>query len=789
MDGVFHEEEVLFALKELVQGRILKIENEYFIDVDTPAFGIRRINLSTITLCVLNSVFVSEAPESETVIRLLIENSISQLFIAVGLSAKNPLIALGEMAECFYSIRLPGTLREWMCGRRHARTLRPEALLRRHLQMRERLTDLGNFKQHARRIRSNQYLIDALNQACDKQNNFDSNVLRMKKLASVLEGLSGTFLSLADNVMVQYAWFLSTKCPKIKSPSSVRTHFYVIKPLVQNICLDIEELDELATIDWLEVSTTFLSDATDERKVASLNYLLRLFKQPEIKSLKKDEARSSRTYVDYPSTAEIELAINLIIKDINLSEYQMLAALMLKLMSHLPLRAEDVASLRICDVFIGELPFIVITSASTGSRKSENANRVLFLTDLDLIHQLKVLQQLRVSMSKVEQPTTSLFGSSEKLTSFEGTEELLSIISNALRCASGSSFVRPHSLRSKYLSEKFSEALMPKNTPSDALQQRNILYALATIAGHADPDVTVKNYVCDFNHIRRSWVDRLVLDGLKLSPNFIASVSTISYEAARKRLQRSSLIGDLIKNFQLGVTDQLKTRIFDMMQSHQLVDFEYALSTEKESVVLEIQAAQFLSCLLLGMERAAAAAYLNTPNLLPYEIESNLNIFIAYKGTKFFTKLRIDYERFKLGEGFVSLSQHFGLNINDSVHAAQLLRLIPLQMEKPWTVNIKDISFILEFIAPRLQCADFNLTVLIPDINSQENQERISQLYRLGVRRVEEKSRRNFSARDQLMILFRKTGISHQSNLDQKISNFEINIFMLSVLIKHKIQG
>ena len=110
-------------------------------------------------------------------------------------------------------------------------------------------------------------------------------------------------------------------------------------------------------------------------------------------------------------------------------------------------------------------------------------------------------------------------------------------------------------------------------------------------------------------------------------------------------------------------------------------------------------------------------------------------------------------------------------------------------MEKPWPANIKDITFILEFIAPKLQLAGFNLTVLIPDIDAHKNQETTTQLNRLGVRRVDKNSRRNFSARDQLMILFRKTGISHQSNLDQKITNFEINIFMLSVLIKHKLQG
>ena len=344
----------------------------------------------------------------------------------------------------------------------------------------------------------------------------------------------------------------------------------------------------------------------------------------------KDEARASRTYVDCPSSAEIELAIKLIIENTNLGEYQKLAALILKLMAYLPLRAEDVVSLRVCDVFIGEPSLIVITSASTGSRKSHNANRVLFLTDSGLINQLKVLQNIRRSISEGENTLTSLFGSSEVLKSFEGTEELLSIIADALRCASGSNFVRPHSLRSKFLSDNFREALMPQSTPISALRQRNVIYELCVIAGHADPDVSVKNYVCDFNLIRRSWVDRLILDELKPSAHFLASITTVSYEAIRKRMQKNFSIADLNTNFQSEVTPKLKVRIHDLLQLHNMDVFEYVLSTEKDSIALEIQSAKFLACLLLGMEKNAAAAYVNIQNLVLKEIEINFNICVAH---------------------------------------------------------------------------------------------------------------------------------------------------------------
>lgn len=792
MDGVIHEEEVLFAVRELVQGRIIKIENEYFVDVDTPLLGIRRINLSNITLCVLNSIALSAEPLSEIELQLQIENSVNQLLAVVNLRENNSLLMLVKMAEDFYSIRVPGVLREWMCGRQHARTLRHEALLRHKLQLKERLSDLGNIKQHSRRIRSNQILINALNEACDKENNKDSNLLRMKKLASTLEGVNGNFFSLADNVMVQYAWFLTTKCPKIKSPSSVRTHFYVVKPLIQNICLYLDDLEELNVIDWSEVTTDFISTYPEDRNISSVNYLLRLFNQPEIKSLKKDEARASRKYSDYPSSLEIALAIKLINDNSHLSEYQKLAALMLKLMEHLPLRAEDVAFLRVSDVFIGKRSFIVVTSASTGSKKSDNANRVLFLSDPDLTNQLETLQKNRAILSSVKSKRTSLFGNSEVLKSFEGTEELLFIVADALRCSTGSNFVRPHGLRTKYLSDHFRGALLPQITSLDALRQRNILYELSVNAGHADPDVSVKNYVCEFNQIRRGWVDRLILDELKLNAYFLTSITSLGYEAARKRLQRNFSMTDLNDIFQSKVTPQLKMRIHDLVKSNDMFAFEYKLSTRNNPVDNQIQATQFLACVLLGMSWDAAAAYVNIPKFMPHCIESNLKIFSAHRGGGFFTGLRVDYQRFKVGETFVNLSQHFGLWKIDPIQSAQLLKLIPLQVEKPWSANINDIPYILDFISPKLQKAGFILTVLIPAIKTPEDDEKKSSLERferLGVRRVEILPRRQFSSKDKQMILFRKAGNVVQSNLDQKITNFEINIFMLSFLMKHHTQG
>ena len=116
-----------------------------------------------------------------------------------------------------------------MCGRQHARTLRPEALWRHKYNLKERLSNLGNEKHSTIKSRSNKAIIDELTKACDQNDGRKSNALRMRNLSIVLEALIGSFSLLSDNILAQYTKFLSADCPKIKSPSTVLTHFSKIK--------------------------------------------------------------------------------------------------------------------------------------------------------------------------------------------------------------------------------------------------------------------------------------------------------------------------------------------------------------------------------------------------------------------------------------------------------------------------------------------------------------------------------------------------------------------------------
>jgi hypothetical protein len=591
------------------------------------------------------------------------------------------------------------------------------------------------------------------------------------------------FLYIADNLLNDYALFLSTSCPLIKSPSTVQKYFYVVKPLVIQVCSEIDDEEELATFDWTDAVTEFASKFNDESSLSSINYFLRMLQLPEIKSLKKDEARASRSYADQPSKNEVETAIRIIEMDESLSEYQKRSMLMLRLMNHLPLRAEDVAHLRICDIWLGDSSFIVLTNASSGTKKSKNGNRVLFITDSILIGQLGKLLDLRRGMVKKSYSEISLFGSSNDLESFEGTDELLDIVAKALRCATGAKTVRPHSLRGKYLTENVHHALMPLVGELDALRQRNVLYELTIEAGHADPDVSFKNYVKDLNVVRRAWVDKLIVNELSLSPFFISSISLVNYEAARKRLQRNFNVDDFRQASQLFMTNHFKSRLHDLSSDLVNGESKYQLNNSNLFQDSLLVTARYLTCCILGMPNEIAASFVSATPQLIEKINPTMSLFSAHKGGDFSSGLKIEYQRISESKAYVALGQHFGGWQIESTDAAQLLRILSLEVEKPWLIKQSELSFILNSIEPRMNNAGYVLKAFIPQCEEVETANKRALLFQAGVRRVEIISKRQFGSNGDLIVSFAPAKYQQQTYLEKKICNFEINTFLLSLLI------
>jgi hypothetical protein len=128
-DGIANREELIGVVKNILCGKIHKDNDTYFVDSDTVGLGIRRTWLSSASAILSTQVDKPKCDEAELI--SLIRNSASTLLNACELKKSVcSLEQILEMAQGFYSLRLPGILRGWMFGHVHARTSRPETVAR-----------------------------------------------------------------------------------------------------------------------------------------------------------------------------------------------------------------------------------------------------------------------------------------------------------------------------------------------------------------------------------------------------------------------------------------------------------------------------------------------------------------------------------------------------------------------------------------------------------------------------------------------------------------------------------
>jgi integrase len=545
-DGVLHVEELTYAVRTLLAGNIYIINQLYFIDVSTEMLGIRRVQLSKITMQILSAIGISGKYLIEDISAHALPELTSLSARVSGSEVPFTLIKLLEIAQDYYSTYLPGPLREWMAGRQHSRTLYPAALARHQLDLSERMNEAQSHFRQRTEIKSNDVIQSLLRNAIDGEANQASNDLRLKVLSTELNGIGSAFLNIEDRVLGRYIVFLCTECSAIKSPRTVYKYHAIVKSLLAEVIKSVEYEGDLFEIDWNEVYGKLKND-DQESKLAAINYFFRLYGLPEIERIGVDNAVASRSYIDCPSEHEVCKAISLI-QNADLSPWHRRASNMLSLMNNVPLRREDIIHLRVNDV-VGDADnrHIVITRASGGTRKSLNAERVLFLNE-ENADALRHIQLQRQAVSDAA-AMGGLFQSPEADHSFGGTTELLDIVDQALKNVSGSKHISLHSLRAKVLTRYYLKTLGPNPVETDVLKLRNRLYELSAEAGHADPNVTIKNYVYCFDALRRQWVDHLIMSRNRLHPHFLSGLLDISLCAATKKLQRHfGIVSIQIKN-------------------------------------------------------------------------------------------------------------------------------------------------------------------------------------------------------------------------------------------------
>jgi integrase len=535
-DGVLHPEELACAVNALLSGTIYMVGKLFFVDVNTDTLGIRRLQLSAITI-----QFLSDLAQS-------INEPIKDIGLAVmpeltSLISGTPLSGLAlnlnnflEIARDFYSVSLPGPIREWLAGRQHCRTLYPIAFARHQLNLSEKMQETQSHFRQRSKLKGHSLIQDLLKQATNKQLERDSNDNRLRRLAKALEDQWQLFQNVHDLVLARYIHYLCTQCPAVEAATTVQKYYYIVKSLLVQVVESIDEEDDLLLVDW-ESAYKGGDFTSSENNLSAINYFFRLYGLPEISRMGADAAVVSRKYIDTPSNDEVERAI-LTLQNDQASLWLRQSATILRLMSYVPLRAEDVIHLRSIDVVsVEDDTCIVITHAAGGTKKSSNADRVIFLDQVNAraLNRIK-LQKLGVAPDTDRE---GLFKSPDSDQPFGGVDKLLNQIDLALKDVSGSAQLSPHSLRSKVLNSRYAELLKPQPNISNALQLRNCLYELSAEAGHADPNVTIKNYIHCFDTLRRQWVDYLVLDKYHPHPKFLSGFLGIRLDAATKKIQRN----------------------------------------------------------------------------------------------------------------------------------------------------------------------------------------------------------------------------------------------------------
>lgn len=554
-DGVLHPEELACAVNVLLSGTIYLVDKLYFIDVNTDSLGIRRVQLSAITIQLMSDLAQS-LNESIKDIGLAVMPDLTSLISGTPLSG----LALNlnkflEIARDFYSVSLPGPIREWLAGSQHCRTLYPIAFARHQLNLSEKMQETQSHFRQRSKLKGHSLIQDLLKQATNKQLERDSNKNRLTALASALEDQWQLFQNVHDFALARYIHYLCTQCPDVKAASTVEKYYYIVKFLLAQVVESIEVEDDLLEVDWENSLKSDVTSGSTDKKPA-INYFFRLYGLPEIGRNGVDPAVASRRYIDTPSEDEIKRAI-LSLQNVKFTPWQQQSATILRLMSYVPLRAEDVIHLRNIDVVsVEEDTCIVITHAAGGTKKSRNADRVIFLDQ----ENARALNRIKLQKLGVAPDTDreGLFKSPDSDQPFGGVDELLNQIDLALKDVSGSAQLSPHSLRGKVLNSRYAELLKPHPNISNALQLRNCLYELSAVAGHADPNVTIKNYVHCFDTLRRQWVDYLVLDKYHTNPKFLSGLLGIKLDAATKKKQRNFEFSKLIIN-----DEAFKNRIED----------------------------------------------------------------------------------------------------------------------------------------------------------------------------------------------------------------------------------
>lgn len=744
-DGVLHLEELLDGVNQLAKGRIYRSADRFWVDTNTETLGVRRVELSPATIQIVAKTFSTGATVFNR--ENLVQDAsrvVRALFITAEYEGKNPTLeSLISLAADFYAVSVPGPLRDWMSGALHARTSRIETIARHLLRGVEPLTSKNLLRRRPSIIQFDRQIMETIYAAAEKDKNYGSAQLRMKKLDGDLALLEKTLSELDQIVMNKFARFLIRDCPKIKTPSSLIRHYKVVRGVVRSACDDFSEIDQLMSVDW----QFEIVDWMEQRKVsksdqAALNYLLKMFRQHTRLVSANNPASATRIFSDIPSRHEVNQALMLLSQS-HSSNFSRLTEMMLALMSEHPLRAEDVASLRTIDLHGGSHPHIVITKQATGTKKSSNANRVLALNQVTG-QALYQLAQLR-SKAFPEHEIVSIFGTSPDPQSFDGADELLAAISRALVAVTGSPRATPHSLRKMVVTCTAHAVLSPIAASSNsALSLRQSLYALAVRAGHGDFKVTFAHYVHDVDFLRRQWVDRLIWKDFSPSWRLVSGLTGLNPETVRKKIGRGCSV-HLLHDSCEPWSPYFLNRIFDLQNFIAKDVNYYGLDDVVNHGDPLLASARFLAAKLIGLGERSAAQIIDLNDELFFQLNSAVSVFESATGLSWHARNAFNFSEVDRTLCLKDLVQQCGEWILSQTEIFQIARCFPENITKSWCCSKEQLElFERGKFFSNIQAAGFESIVSVMDDSVASNFKTEGEIKKLGVSHVQFLRKRHF---------------------------------------------
>ena len=531
-DGVVNEGELLGALAEIAGGSIYESAERVFVDSNTRSLGIRRTDLSFVTLQLARRVSFDEC----------IPTTLADLDVTLprwnsGSDADISIRDLLAKAEAHMALHIPAAVSAWARGMTFARTTRPATVAREIYSCIEPPT--FDLRRRACRSIAPISVIAALELAKAKRQEGASH---QTALLTLCEALDELLFKGCDTLHARIeVGHLRALAKSVKNLNTLLRYESGARNFVRRAA-DAIERSGSDDIDWKQITKDALLDRKDGSApdIVAINSVLGWLGIDLHIYQRSAAPPSASSYADIVSSREVSEATRLLDRqqcwpgdDFHL------ASIVLRLLAQHPLRWDSVAHLRLCDLPLDHAsPHLSISEEAGADLKSDNASRVIRLIDPDLVCDFQKLVELRRARFPTDEHVP-VFGDVNDPRTIETAARVHRLVTDALWRATGSPVICVHDLRHRAITDRIHTLLAPDaHLKFDTLALRQGLVVCAVEAGQSWPQVSMENYGHNMERLRTQHYRGLLVRLTPPSDTFAATLIGIPAATLRKRRSR-----------------------------------------------------------------------------------------------------------------------------------------------------------------------------------------------------------------------------------------------------------